>query len=160
MRLGEGLAVLLPGEVDTIVLSGMGGMTMIEILSESSQVTAATRRLVLQPQRSIPLVRQWLAAHGWCIIEEEIVLDEGRYYEVICAAQGEMALTEREADFGPVLLGKRPSLLRGYLASRKEDALRLLKRLEEEQLPTPLAAEKICQVKQMIGDIEEVMSCL
>ena len=160
VRLGEGLAVLSPGEADTIVLSGMGGMTMIEILEQSPQVVAATRRLVLQPQRSIPLVRQWLAAHGWRIIAEDIVLDEGRYYEVICAEQGEMTLTEWEREFGPVLLREQPPLMKEYLLCRKEDALRLLGALEREQSPTPLAAEKICQMKQMIDDIEEVIACL
>lgn len=160
VRLGDGLTVAQPGEVDTIVLSGMGGMTMIEIFSQSPQVAAAAQRLILQPQRSIPQVRQWLAAHGWRIIAEDIVLDEGRYYEVLCAEPGEMALSDRDALFGPVLLQQKPALFRGYLLTRREDAQRLLARLEQEQPPTPLAVEKIEQVKELILAINEVITCL
>lgn len=160
VRLGDGLTVACPGEVDTIVLSGMGGMTMIEILGQSHQVVAGAHQLILQPQRSIPQVRQWLAVHGWRIIAEDIVLDEGRYYEVLSAEQGEMTLTEEGALFGPVLLEKKPPLLRGYLLTRREDAQRLLARLEQEQPPTPLAMEKINQVKGLILRIDEVIACL
>lgn len=160
VRLGDGLTVLTPGEVETIIISGMGGMTMLEILEQSPQVTATARRLILQPQRSIPLVRQWLADHHWCIIGEDIILDEGRYYEVLCGEQGEMALTEKEINFGPILLQKKPDLFRGYLISRKEDACRLLDTLEKEPSPTQLAGEKIKQVKRLILEIDEVISCL
>lgn len=160
VRLGDGLAVLAPGEAATIVISGMGGMTMIEILEGCPQVVAKTQRLILQPQRSIPLVRQWLAAHHWRIIEEALVLDEGRYYEVLCAEPGEMMLPDREALFGPVLLQKKPALFRDYLLTRRADAQRLLARLEKEQPPTPLAGEKIRQVTELIIEIDEVIACL
>lgn len=160
VRLGDGLTVLAPGEVETIVLSGMGGMTMIEILERCPQVVQTASRLVLQPQRSIPVVRQWLASHHWRIADEALVLDEGRYYEVLCADQGEMALTEKEMNFGPVLLQKKPDFFHGYLIARREDAQLLLARLEQEQPPTPLAMKKIKQVKGLILGIDEVIACL
>lgn len=160
VRLGDGLQVLQPGEADTIILSGMGGMTMIDIFERAPQVVASAGCLVVQPQRSIPLVRQWLAAHHWRIIREDVVLDDGRYYEVICAEQGRMTLTEREAEFGPVLLEEKPLLLEDYLLARKEDGERLLRTLGRTEEPTPLTIEKINQVKKQIAEIEEVLKCL
>ncbi len=160
VRLGDGLTVVSPGEAETIVLSGMGGMTMIDILEQSPQVLEKAHCLILQPQRSIPVVRRWLASHHWRITEEDLALDDGRYYEILCAEPGEMFLTEREAMFGAILLKEKPPLLRGYLLSRKEEAERLLRQLEGDGHPTPLAIEKINEIKTNIDEIEEVITWL
>ena len=49
VRFGNGLAVLSPGEVDTVVIAGMGGSSIIEILEQEPEVTHSLQRLILQP---------------------------------------------------------------------------------------------------------------
>ena len=160
VRYGDGLTVAVPGEVETVVISGMGGMAIIGILEQSPLVVQGLSRLILQPQRSIGEVRRWLGEHGWRLVRESLVWEDGRYYEILCADQGEMRLSEREINFGPILLQEKPLLLGDYLATRKEDACRLLSRLEKEQPPSPLATEKIRQVQQNMLEIDEVIACL
>lgn len=160
VRLGDGLTVVAPEEIQTIVISGMGGMTMIEILDQCPQTVQKSSCLILQPQRSILEVRRWLVSHHWRICREDLVLEDGRYYEILCAEPGEMVLTEREINFGPILLQEKPDLFGGYLVTHKDDAYRLLDRLKREPCPTSLAEEKIKQVEALIREIDEVMVCL
>ena len=56
-RLGSGLSVLSPGEVQTVVVSGLGGMLLCSLLEEGAAVVASVKQLVLQPQLDVPAVR-------------------------------------------------------------------------------------------------------
>jgi tRNA (adenine22-N1)-methyltransferase len=48
-RLGDGLSLLKPGEVEVVVIAGMGGGTIAGILAASPEVVASLRAAVLQP---------------------------------------------------------------------------------------------------------------
>jgi len=82
-RLGFGLQPLYEGEADCVVISGMGGMNIIEILNNAK--IFSVKRLILQPQRDIPAVRLAVKDLGFCIIGEAIVEDRGRSYTIIAA---------------------------------------------------------------------------
>lgn len=160
VRLGDGLTVLQPGEVDAVVMSGMGGMTIIEILEHTPAVLATTKRLVLQPQRNIGELRQWLQQHDWQIMDEDVVWEEGYYYEILVAQPGKMALTEEEMLFGPVLLKKNSPLLKEYWQVKKEETCRLIARLEQEKELTAGIRERLSGLKKLVGQIDEVILCL
>lgn len=81
-RLGFGLRPLKYGEVDCVVISGMGGMNIIEILKDPA-VKLPIKRLIVQPQRDIFLVKDTLADMGFEIVSETEVKDRGRTYSII-----------------------------------------------------------------------------
>jgi len=90
-RLGDGLAPLLPGEADTIVVAGMGGMMMKKIIF-SEIVKAMEARLVLQPQHDAEMLRRSLHSKGFEIFEEKFVMDDGRFYVILVASfKGDVA---------------------------------------------------------------------
>jgi tRNA (adenine22-N1)-methyltransferase len=64
-RLGEGLEVLRPGEVEGAVLAGLGGHSIARILEGSPAVARSLDWLVLQPQQHPELLVEWLAAAGY-----------------------------------------------------------------------------------------------
>ena len=130
MRLGSGLTVLKPGEAATIVMAGMGGHVIRDILEASPAVAAASRRLVLQPQKHAPMLRHFLQQSGWRIVTEDIAFDHGFYYEIIAAEPGVMQLNEDEMLFGPCLLGQPHPLLPQYLGLQLADMQTLLDQLE------------------------------
>jgi tRNA (adenine22-N1)-methyltransferase len=129
MRLGLGLTVLKPGEAATITISGMGGYVIRDILEASPEVAAASQRLVLQPQKNVRMLRQYLQQAGWRIVAEDIAFDHGFYYEIIAAEPGIMQLTEDEALFGPCLLSQPHPLLAQYLRLQLFDMQTLLDQL-------------------------------
>jgi tRNA (adenine22-N1)-methyltransferase len=77
-RLGDGLKVIEPGEVDVIVIAGMGGTLMTEILGEDIEKTWSYKKLILQPRKDIGELRHWIYNHSMCITNEQLVW-EGKY---------------------------------------------------------------------------------
>jgi tRNA (adenine22-N1)-methyltransferase len=86
-RLGDGLSVLEPSEVDCVVLAGMGGRTMARVLEASLASSPALLRslrcLVLQPQQRTRELRAWLGAAGFSIVSSAETMDRGRSYTVL-----------------------------------------------------------------------------
>ncbi|MDD2211575.1 MAG: class I SAM-dependent methyltransferase [Clostridia bacterium] len=120
IRLGNGLAVLKPGEVNTVVLAGMGGPVICDILEKSPQVLASLDKIIVQPMRNAEIVRFWLVEHGWLFSEEELIYEDKQYYQIIGAKQrepgeGVFSLNEAEAAYGPLLIKKRHVLLSGLV---------------------------------------------
>ncbi|MBP3926452.1 MAG: SAM-dependent methyltransferase, partial [Clostridium sp.] len=79
-RLSDGLAALKPGEADGMICAGMGGPLMIKILEEGSALAHNMKELILQPQSEISEFRKYLRTHGYHIIKEDMVLEDGKYY--------------------------------------------------------------------------------
>ncbi len=74
-RLGSGIEVLKPGEVDNVVIAGMGGRLMIEILQKDFEKTCSFNRYILQPRNGLGHLRHWLNNTGF-IIEKELLVKE------------------------------------------------------------------------------------
>ena len=104
-RLSDGLQELGKEEADCIVIAGMGGALTIRILQDGRFTLAegggTASELVLAPQSEIADVRRYLREHGWQIIAEEMVLEDGKYYPVMKVHwQADHANTVR-TDLGP-----------------------------------------------------------
>lgn len=91
VRLGDGLQVVLPGEVDVITIAGMGGTLIASILEAGKSKLAGVRRLVLQPNVGESNVRQWLLDHEWVLTGERIMEEDGKTYEILTAVPTELA---------------------------------------------------------------------
>ena len=93
--LGDGLCPL--GEIvpDVTVISGMGGNTILHILDG-----CALPELIVSPHNDAYRVRETLTQNGYCIIEDKVVIDNGKYYDIIKLIRGEQKLTELQKTFG------------------------------------------------------------
>ena len=85
-RLCPGLEKFVPEELDTVIISGMGGETIIEILSAAPWTRE--KKLILQPQTKIPELRLWLNNNGYDIADAALVADAGRIYTVWSCTAG------------------------------------------------------------------------
>jgi len=130
-RLGNGLAVLEPNEVDCITIAGMGGSLMCEILNNSPQIIHSLKRMILQPNIGAWNVRTWCEENGWGIIAEDLVFEEGHYYEIIAMEKGQTQYSYAEKMLGPWILKNKHSLLRNYMDFQKEKDNYLLKCMEK-----------------------------
>lgn len=121
-RLSDGLTALQPGEADTILIAGMGGGLVMKILSQGTHALTGSEELILQPQSEITQVRAYLRIHGFRILEEEMILEDGKYYPMMKVVQGaqpdlreETLQVQVEDAFGPVLLQKKHPVLQEWL---------------------------------------------
>ncbi len=139
LRLGYGLTVLKPREVDAVVIAGVGAHTAIAILERSPAVRASVRRFVLQPAKGAALLRRWLAEHGFRLVKEELAREGNRFHEVMAVEAGREEvrhplLLELGLEVGPRLWEERHPLLRAFLEDRLSRYRRILARIEASGL--------------------------
>jgi tRNA (adenine22-N1)-methyltransferase len=157
LRLGSGLSVLEPGEANAAILAGMGGMLIARILEDGADRAPDT--LVLSPNRDAAKLRGALAALGWRIEDEALVLESRHFYPVIRAVKGSApALTDMQAEFGPVLLQKKPELLKKLVQRRIAETRAVMGRLEAAD--SPRAQRLLKETDARLQQYAEVLSWL
>ncbi len=122
----DGLDGLRDAGLDTVLLAGMGGETMLGILGRADWTRADGVRCVLQPQSKTDELADWLRAGGYAIRDASLVRDDGRLYIVLLAQAGRSDGTPLS-----ILLKKRDALLPEYidrLAAKKRRAVEGLRR--------------------------------
>jgi tRNA (adenine22-N1)-methyltransferase len=83
LRLSDGVSALSKGEADTILIAGMGGELIIRILTDGAEICHSVRELILQPQSVIGEVRRYLRENGYRITDEDMVLEDGKFYPMM-----------------------------------------------------------------------------
>ena len=138
-HLGAGLDGIDLRSDDVIAIAGMGGYEMMEILGGEPRLCQA---IILQPMKSLPEIRLWLARHGYSTDEELLACEANHYYVIIrCRFSGQACeMTALQAQVGPKILQRRPAGFAGYLN-------RLLARLEKQKRGNPGLADVIDQIK-------------
>ena len=97
-RLCDGLEKLSPFEADSIIISGMGGILMTNILQKGIAVTKSAKELILSPHRDPDLVRTFLNENDFEIIYDDVILDKKKSYCVIKAVNKSIIKTEECTD--------------------------------------------------------------
>jgi len=75
-----GLSGIKPGSVDAVVIAGMGGETIVDILSAAEWLKEYKTKLVLQPQSKFEMFEEYLMNNGFDISKAVLVKDSGRLY--------------------------------------------------------------------------------
>lgn len=88
LRLADGLCGFSGADGDTVVIAGMGGETIVSILSAAQWIRSGAA-LILAPQTKPEALRRWLTRNGFSITEELLVKDAGRIYPILTACGGE-----------------------------------------------------------------------
>lgn len=157
LRLGDGLSVIKPGEVDVVVIAGMGGGQMVSIMEKSPQVRATVRRWILQPMRGTAEVRKYLVQNGFRIVDEQLVRESRQIYEIIVSEPGyERVDDEIVLEVGPRLIERRDPLLKELIARQIQHYRRILLQIEAGQTPRALSALREFQRRiQKLGEIAQ-----
>ena len=115
-RLSDGLDALLPGEADAVVIAGMGGLLIADILSRGRAALTAQTRLILQPMTAVEELRVFLYQNGYRVTDEHVVAEEDKFYNVLEVRLGQDTASERDIIIGRNLQ-KEPDYA-AYLAYR------------------------------------------
>lgn len=154
-RLCDGLSGIAPEEADSVVIAGMGGETIITILSAAAWTKDGAHTLLLQPMTKTADLRKWLAVNGYCFTEERLVWDKNYLYPVLRVTGGECPqLTELQALTG-VLLADDP-LYGEYLAQYKEKLRRAAEGLRRSGREDALCRAE--ELEKLIGGIGQIRS--
>lgn len=95
----DGIKDITP-EVDTLVLAGMGGMLIVNILNSDSSKLKNVKHIIIDAHKDIEFVRREISKLGYYIKTEKIVYENNNYYFVINFESGNKKLTDIEYEFG------------------------------------------------------------
>lgn len=118
-KLSDGLAALEPGEIDTILICGMGGILINRILEGGVHLNGTVSHYILQPMTAIEETRKFLEDHHFLIQDERLAKEDDKIYTILSVIPGQMHI-EREIDYyvGTCLVRNRDPLLAAYLDGR------------------------------------------
>ena len=113
--LSDGLMEISP-DTEEIIICGMGGTLIAEILSKAEWIKKEEIHLILQPMTHSYDVRKFLCENGFYIDNEKFCTDTGRDYVVISAYYDgkDHSRDDFYYYFGDVVTGETPSE-KGYL---------------------------------------------
>ena len=166
-RLSDGLKELGPEEVDTVVCAGMGGRLMERILTESLDKAMQLKELVLQPQSELQEFREFLRITGFYIADEDMVLEDGKYYFAMRALPGSYHVIHvpeqigredyvRLCDkFGEKLLQGHHPILERYLRQQEK----ILEQLSEK-LTGQVTERTNVRLREICQDLDDVRLAL
>ncbi|WP_099974809.1 tRNA (adenine(22)-N(1))-methyltransferase [Lactobacillus terrae] len=158
VRLGNGLDVILgPDLIDTVIIAGMGGILIENILSKStSEQLENVKNLILQPNIGEPLVRKWLSDNNFEIIDENIINEDNHTYEIIKAKKikSPKILSESELLMGPILSKTKKEAFIAKWSRKLESYEKSLKNIQRAK---NIDQDKVNQITNNIELVKEVL---
>lgn len=152
VRLANGLAAFeVEDQIDVIVIAGMGGGLIADILDNGSAKLASVKRLILQPNNREDELRRWLCGHDFQITEEAIVEENGKFYEIMIAEQGYQVLNAEQERFGPYLMREQSAVFLDKWQREVDKLEKALAKIPEKNLTERSA------MSQRIKEIKEVL---
>lgn len=149
LRLSDGAKELNVGEVQEVVIAGMGGRLMMKIIDESRELFHSLQGFVIQPQSEYGYVRHFLEENGYVILKENMVEEDGKYYPMMRVSSGQMKL-EQECfyEYGEYLLTEKHPVLQEYLLKEYDNYKKISKTLQ--QGTTEKQKQRLVEVEKII----------
>lgn len=85
-KVTDGIEDLKDYGLENIIISGMGGYLIADIIKEGLDVARGCERLILQANNSLEHLRRFLRSKDFSILDEVMVYEEGKYYTIILAS--------------------------------------------------------------------------
>lgn len=111
VRLANGLAAIEPADgVDTVTIAGMGGPLIASILEAGTAELATVKRIIAQPNIHASSIRKWAVQNGWNVVNERILKEDHKIYEILVLERGAVTYDEEQLMFGPCLMKDKSSV--------------------------------------------------
>lgn len=158
-RLGDGLEVIKPFEVDTIVVAGMGGILIRDILGKDPGLTNTFNNFILQPMVASSELREYLLKNSFKIINEDLVKEDGKFYEIIYAKKGKAVVDKNiYLEIGRKVIEKKHPLLKEFLQYKIDMSMNILNNLEDKN--SEKSKSRYIELIRCISDYQEVLNTI
>lgn len=156
IRLGDGLDVIRPFEIDTLVIAGMGGLLIRDILDKNKDIADTITHFILQPNIAGDELRRYLYENNFTIIDERIVKEANKFYEIIYAKKGKSLLQkEIYLEIGEKLILNKDPLLKEYIDFKITMALDIMEKLKDND--SPRTKERYLELSNRVEGLKEVL---
>ncbi len=103
-RLSDGLKKIYKNEVNTIVIAGMGGQLINEIISAGLNIITPDTELILQPMIAVSDTRKYLLENGFSILGEKIAVEGEKLYNILKVKRKEQNFDDFDIFIGRQIL--------------------------------------------------------
>lgn len=164
VRKGDGLEVISPNEVDVITIAGMGGKLIRDILDRGKAKLEGVSRLVLQPNVGAKYIRVWLIDHEWELIDEAILEEDEKIYEVLVAEKGiptkpyEGLHIDTALLLGPFLMKQKNDIFIKKWLFEVDKWEKVLQQMEQASSFEPELEQRKSEIKQKANMVREVIT--
>jgi len=157
LRLGGGLFPLNNKEANAVIIAGMGGNLIRDILENDLNKVKNLDYLILQPAQNPEVLRKYLYNNNYEILEEDICLDENKYYEIfkVKYKSGDYILLEDIFyEISPTMLSKKLPLFKSYIENKIEKNKKVMEFIKDN---TEHAIERKNELKEKNQKLEKLL---
>ena len=159
LRLVSGMNGFGRGEADLVVIAGMGGMLMGQILetawADPENGIHELHQMILEPQSDLPFFRELIRRSPMKIRDEILVQDRGKWYFIfdVCPKDSVTAQEEEDSFFSFSLLRRKDCLYRQYLEKVLQKNESLLTSMTEEGENLKLRKKELLTENEKIREV-------
>ncbi|MEF3318768.1 class I SAM-dependent methyltransferase [Peptoniphilus grossensis] len=144
---------------DNIIIAGLGGIQIAEIILNSIEIARSAKKLILQPMQKTNILRRELNNMGFEIIDEEIIFEDDRYFEIILARYSGQIKKLEEVDFyfSKSLIEKKDKVYLDFLRERQRELEKILSNINNDSDRTKKRSDELksllIRTKEAIDEI-------
>ncbi|OLR64280.1 tRNA (adenine(22)-N(1))-methyltransferase [Peptoniphilus porci] len=141
---------------DDIIIAGLGGIQIAEIILKSLDISKDAKKLILQPMQKTNILRRELNNMGFLIIEEEIIYEYERYFEIIVAKFTGEKINFNEMDycFSRILIERKEKVYLEFLKERKKELQNIINSIKNEK---DRSTKRSAELKELLKMTEEAI---
>lgn len=159
-RLGGGLDTIKSKEAEGVVIAGMGGNLIRDILEAGKNKLPFFKFIILQPAQNPEVLREYLYNNGYKILEEDLCFDEGIYYELFKVVKKSGENTKVDSifyEFSPVLLKTKHPLMLPYIESKEKKYKKILGFIKDDSESARIRKKEIEEKLAFIENFKKEM---
>lgn len=159
-RLGNGFEPLNINEVEEVVIAGMGGNLIRDIIEKDINKASSCNYLILVPAQNPEVLREYLYKNDFEIIKEDLCCDEGIYYELFKVRKAEGQATELDSiyyEISPMLLRSKHPLMKDYIDFKIEEYNRILGFISDDSESALKRKEEVTNKIQIINKMKNYL---
>ena len=160
IRLGDGLETIKPFEIDTVIIAGMGGLLIRDILDKEKEKRDSITYFILQPNIATKELREYLYKNNFEIIDEKLIKEDKKFYEIIYAKKGKSYVVEDiYFEIGEKLVFNKDPLLKEFINDKIKRIEGILEELKDKRTEKSMEryrelTEKIRKLKVVLKQVE------
>ena len=134
VRLGGGLNPIEKGQADCVIIAGMGGNLIRDILEADKQKLKEIKTIILQPAQNPEVLRKYLYNNNYQIIQEDLCFDEGIFYELFKVKYGEgecRTYNPIDYEISKKLISENHPLIKEFLKFKENKYLKIIEHIND-----------------------------
>jgi len=159
VRQGSGLSPLESGEVDCVILAGMGGHLICDILKNGKKKAENIKYFVFQPMQVPEVVREYLYKNDYTIYDEQLVKEDGKIFQVFAAEHGiDKIDDEIYFEISKILIKNRDPLIIEFIEGKIHEISMVIEKIKS--IESNNAKVRLMECTMKLSKYQEVLKCL